>query len=299
MLEGKELIIATKQYAYEDRHKSWLHLVSTVIFFTLVCSTILISGNLFVKLFFSLIAGLTTVRLFVIYHDYMHKAILNKSKIANAYFTLFGLYILAPKSIWKRSHDYHHKHNSKLYTSSIGSFPIVTKEKYQSFSRKDRFYYLFSRNCCTILFGYLFIFFYGMCVQSLISNARRHWDSALSIVVHFSIITLLVFLVGWQNTVFLVLLPMFIACAMGSYLFYAQHNFPGVTFVDKDGWTYINAAMNSSSYMKMNPVMHWFTGNIGYHHVHHLNARIPFYKLPEVYEKMPELQQAKTTSLTL
>ena len=84
---------------------------------------------------------------------------------------------------------------------------------------------------------------------------------------------------------------------MGAYLFYAQHNFPTVTFTDKNGWTYIGAAMQSSSYMKMGSVMQWFTGNIGFHHIHHTNARIPFYRLPEVYEAFPEFQNPKTTSL--
>lgn len=93
------------------------------------------------------------------------------------------------------------------------------------------------------------------------------------------------------------LFPIIIAHAFGSYLFYAQHNFPGVTFENKDGWTYIKAALNSSSYMKMSPIMHWFTANIGYHHIHHVNAKIPFYRLPEAYEKVPELQNAKETSL--
>jgi omega-6 fatty acid desaturase (delta-12 desaturase) len=67
---------------------------------------------------------------------------------------------------------------------------------------------------------------------------------------------------------------------------------------DEDGWTYEGAALESSSFMRMPRILHWFTGNIGYHHIHHLNARIPFYRLPEVFEAIPELQQAKTTSLS-
>ena len=84
---------------------------------------------------------------------------------------------------------------------------------------------------------------------------------------------------------------------MGSYLFYAQHNFPDVSFNDSAGWTYEKAALESSSFMRTNRIMAWFTGNIGYHHVHHLNARIPFYRLPEVLREIPELQTPKTTSL--
>jgi omega-6 fatty acid desaturase (delta-12 desaturase) len=91
--------------------------------------------------------------------------------------------------------------------------------------------------------------------------------------------------------------PHFIASAIGSYLFYAQHNFPGVSFSDKAGWTYEKAALESSSFLKTGPLMAWFTANIGYHHVHHLNARVPFYRLPEVVKNIPELEAAKITSL--
>jgi omega-6 fatty acid desaturase (delta-12 desaturase) len=93
------------------------------------------------------------------------------------------------------------------------------------------------------------------------------------------------------------ILPLFIGSAIGTYLFYAQHNFPDVVFKDKGGWTYEGAAMESSSFLKTNPFMAWVTANIGYHHIHHLNHRIPFYRLPETYRAIPELRDVKTTSL--
>jgi omega-6 fatty acid desaturase (delta-12 desaturase) len=84
---------------------------------------------------------------------------------------------------------------------------------------------------------------------------------------------------------------------LGSYLFYAQHNFPGVVFRNNVEWSYANAALESSSYMKMNPFMEWVTANIGYHHIHHLNSRIPFYRLPEAMANIPGLQHPKVTTL--
>ena len=86
---------------------------------------------------------------------------------------------------------------------------------------------------------------------------------------------------------------------MGSYLFYVQHNFPDATFESKEGWTYIGAAFNSTSFLKMSRIMHWVTANIGYHHIHHVNARIPFYRLPETYKAFAEFQTPKTTSMRL
>lgn len=249
------------------------------------------------QIIFSVLAGLSLIRFFVIYHDFMHDSILKKSGLAEAIFTIFGLYILIPKSIWRRSHDHHHNHNSKLYGSSIGSYPIVTKKKFESLTQTEKRIYLFIRHPLNILFSYVFAFIIGTCLRSFFASPKRHWDSLISLVFHFGIMVGLILTVGWEMMFLGFLLPIFIAHAIGSYLFYAQHNFPGVTFEDKDGWTYINAALNSSSYMKMNPVMRWFTANIGYHHIHHVNSKIPFYRLPEAWQNIPELQNAKETSL--
>ncbi|HRH70053.1 MAG TPA: fatty acid desaturase [Flavobacteriales bacterium] len=294
----KELILATKPYAKEVRWKSWWHLFSTGAVLAGFFSGIFIPKSpLWLKSICSVFAGLTIARMFIIYHDHQHKAILQNSKFADAVMTLWGLFILAPTSIWKRSHDHHHTHNSKLYTSSIGSYPIVTVEKYKTFSKKERTVYKFIRHPLTITFGYLFVFMYGMCIRSFVNNRDKHWDSLLSLILHLAIGVTIVLTLGWTTFWLGFIAPAMIALGLGAYLFYAQHNFPTATFSDKEGWSYVNAALGSSSYMKMNPVLHWFTGNIGFHHIHHLNARIPFYRLPEVFRAIPELQHAKTTSL--
>ncbi len=294
----KELILATKPYAEEIRWKSWWHLFSTLfVLGGLYFVTFLNAAPIWVRIAASVLAGLTIARMFIIYHDHQHKAILQGSRFADAVMTLWGLFILAPTSIWKRSHDHHHKHNSKLYTSSIGSYPIVTKEKYKSMSRSDRAAYNFVRHPMTIALGYIFVFAYGMCVRSFVNSRDKHWDSLLALVLHVLTGAAIAFFLGWTSFFLGFLVPAIIALGLGAYLFYAQHNFPTATFAEKDGWSYVNAALGSSSYMRMNPVMHWFTGNIGYHHIHHLNARIPFYRLPEVYKAIPEMQMAKTTSL--
>src|SRR5438874_2063061 len=96
--------------------------------------------------------------------------------------TAFGIYILSPSSIWKRSHDHHHNHNSKLFTASIGSFPIATKNKYLDMTAKQRFAYLAIRHPLTILLGYFSMFIYGMCIRSFVSNPRKHIDSLVALI---------------------------------------------------------------------------------------------------------------------
>lgn len=297
MREGKQLILATKEFTKENRAKSWLLLLSTLFLLTgaFLC-TVLIQGIL-LKLIFSVLAGLLLVRMFIIYHDFQHHAILHRSLPASIIMTAFGILILAPQSIWKRSHDYHHAHNSKLFSASIGSYPIATKNKFLSMTPGEKRTYLAIRHPLTIIMGYFSMFIVGMCLSSFLSSPKRHLDSLLALVLHITLISFTITLAGWQIWFFAIFIPFFIASAMGAYLFYAQHNFPATTFSDKDDWKYEGAALESSSYMVMNPVMQWFTGNIGYHHIHHLNSRIPFYRLPEAYKAIPELQNARTTSL--
>ncbi|HLZ87044.1 MAG TPA: fatty acid desaturase [Puia sp.] len=297
MLSGKELILSTKEYASEDIRASWAHTVSTLGLLFLAHTGTLYMPTLIGKAACSVFAGLIIIRSFIIYHDFQHHAILYRSRTANVVMTVFGWYILAPASIWKRSHDYHHQHNSKLFSADIGSYPIVTKCKFQAMGRKQRFSYLAIRHPVTILFGYITMFIWGMCMRSFLNNPKKHLDSLFAILLHLAGSVLIWLIFGFQGWLLCVFIPFFIAQALGSYLFYAQHNFPGVVFKDRCGWTYEGAAMESSSYMRMGPFMQWCTGNIGYHHIHHLNCRIPFYKLPRAMECIGELQQAKITSL--
>jgi len=237
------------------------------------------------------------IRSFIIYHDYQHHTILHNSRTAKVMMTVFGWYILAPASIWKRSHDYHHQHNSKLFSADIGSYPIVTKDRFQAMDKRQRLGYLAIRHPLTMLFGYVTMFIWGMCLRSFLSNPRKHFDSLFALFLHVAGSVVIWLFFGFEGWLLCVLVPFFIGHAMGAYLFYAQHNFPGVVFKDRCGWTYEGAAMESSSYMRMSPFMQWCTGNIGYHHIHHLNCRIPFYKLPVAMRRIRELQAAKITTL--
>jgi omega-6 fatty acid desaturase (delta-12 desaturase) len=298
MRTGKDLIIATKPYAIDSTMRSWWHIGSTGVLLVAAVVGTLAEIHLVFRIISSVLFGLLMLRMFVIYHDQQHHAILPKSRLAEYLMRGFGILALSPSSIWRSSHNYHHKHNSKLRSAHIGSYPVMTRAEYERSPKSVRFQYLLMRHPLTILFGYIFVFFQGMCVYPFYNKPREHFDCLIAIIVHFAIGFALVWFFGWTALVLTLLIPHFIASAIGAYLFYAQHNFPTVEFFDRAGWAYEKAALESSSFMKMNPIMHWFTANIGYHHIHHLNARIPFYRLPEVKKAFPELDTPKTTSLS-
>lgn len=298
MLSGKELILATKPFAKEIRWKSWYYTFSSfLLLLGFLCGTYF-APYLWAKILCSIMSALLLARCFMIFHDYQHHSILRKSHLANAIFTVFGMYILTPASIWKRSHDHHHNNNSKLFSASIGSFPIMTKEKYREASEKEKKIYRAVRHPLTIIFAYFTMFLYGMCLQSFLSSPRRHWDSLVVLILHTGFAVFLGVYFGPMTWFLTLFLPLFLVHMLGAYLFYAQHNFPGVVFRRNIEWCYEHAAMESSSYMAMNPFMQWATANIGYHHIHHINSKIPFYRLPEAMAKIPELQKVSVTRLT-
>ena len=296
MRSSKELILATKTYTGEDRQKSWLETLGTILLVSIFLFVSFSALPLFVKFVASIISGLLYVRMFVIYHDYQHHAILQKSATAKIIMQFFGIYLLAPQTIWKRSHDHHHNHNSKLTISGIGSFPTISKKKFLSLTKAQQNLYLANRHWLTVIFGYITLFIYWLNVKSFIQSPAKHFDSFVALVFHFAMgafiwiqLGFAAFLLGW-------FVPFFLAFALGSYLFYCQHNFPGAEFKENQDWRYDHAALSSTSFMVMSKPMQWLTGNIGYHHVHHLNSRIPFYRLPEAMRDMPELHGVYTTS---
>jgi omega-6 fatty acid desaturase (delta-12 desaturase) len=297
MRTGKDLVLATKNYANDDTARSWWYVLSTAALLAAAWAGTWWNFPLPVRIVCSLATGLLLLRMFVIYHDQQHHAILPRSRAAEVFMRAYGLLAISPSSVWRSSHNHHHSHNSRLRGSHIGSFPIMTRDQFERSSKSERMQYLFMRHPLTILFGYVFVFLWGMCVYPFLNGPMRHLDSLLALLCHLLLGATLLWLGGWTALALSVVGPYTIACALGSYLFYAQHNFPSVSFASHGGWTYERAAIDSSSFMKMGGFMNWVTANIGYHHLHHLNSRIPFYRLPEAMAALPELQAPRTTSL--
>lgn len=294
---GQELLRATEPFAMESVPKSWWYVGST--FFLMIAA--LVGAGLApwwpVRLLLSLLGALLMVRAFITYHDYMHGAILRKSRLAWVLFRLYAAFALTPPRAWSKSHNYHHGHVGKISAASVGAFPVITAKMWREASAAERAIYRLQRHPLVVVFGYITIFALNICLRPLLENPKRHWDSALVLIAHFGLMTLLGVFGGFDVVFFVMLLPLTVASAMGSYLFFAQHSFKRMHIISPEAWSFYRAALESSSYMRLNKIMQWFTGNIGYHHIHHLNLRIPFYRLPEAMAAIPELQSPVTTSL--
>ena len=147
---------------------------------------------------------------------------------------------------------------------------------------RQKFEYLAITASVTIAMGYFSMFIFGMCIASFVSNPRKHYDSLIALIFTCTVSSYFYFpgmadlVLSFFSSFYNCLWPWAPTCFMHSIISPVSHS------AENNEWAYEKAAMESSSYMVMNPVMAWLTGNIGYHHIHHLNSKIPFYRLPEV-----------------
>lgn len=294
---GRELIDATRPYAEEQTLQSWWVFGSTFFALGATALAVLRAPWLPLRLALGAVEGLIIVRAFILFHDHLHGALLRKSKFAKWSLYLLGMFTLTPPTVWRQTHNYHHANTAKVVGSHIGSFPVLTTDLWKMATPAQKVLYRITRHPLSMLLGYFTVFLYGMCISPLRRNPRKHWDAALTLLFHAAMVAALTHWFGWAMCFQVLIFPLMVAFAAGSYLFYAQHNFPEMQIQSRQSWTYTRAALESSSYMKLGPVMAWFTGNIGYHHVHHLNPTIPFYRLPEAMAAIPELQHPGTTTL--
>jgi omega-6 fatty acid desaturase (delta-12 desaturase) len=296
----REILDATRPFARDARARSWAHVAVSFALLGGAGAAAVASPWWPLRIAASLIEGLTLVRIFILFHDFQHSAILRGSVAARVLFGAYGLLVMTPPRVWRETHNYHHAHNGKIVGSHVGSYPVVTVAMWSRMTPSQRFAYRASRHPLTILLGYFTVFGWGMCVAPLIRAPRKNGLAAVSaLAIQAALAFGFVHAWGWSAYVLGAWLPLAIAMASGAYLFYAQHNFEGAHFQPREDWSYVRAALESSSYMAMGPVMRFFTGNIGYHHVHHLNPSIPFYRLPEAMAGIPELGSPKTTTLRL
>ena len=294
---GKDLINAIRPFTRESRAKSWWCMLSTLCLLAVVLSVAALAPWWPVQLAFSLLGSLVMVRGFVVFHDYMHGAILRDSWAAKLILYVYGILLLTPARTWRETHNYHHAHVGQIGGPTIGSFPVLTTEQWSKTGFWARQWYRFNRHPMTILFAYVTVFLFTMCFESFAKNPRKHWMSLVTLVSHITLLWALWHFIGFSAMFFGCLFPAFFSSAVGAYLFYAQHNYPGTRIYMGEDWDYFQAALETSSYFKFGPVMNWFTGNIGYHHVHHLSASVPFYRLPEAMAAIPELQTPAVTTL--
>ncbi|RPF50631.1 fatty acid desaturase [Aquisalibacillus elongatus] len=289
-----------KRFEQSDTKASVWQMVNTIpplfLFWYLAYASL--SVSVWLSLACSIIAAGFVVRTFIIFHDCCHGSFLKNRKINHIVGTITGIITMFPYEKWKREHSIHHATSSNLDKRGTGDVWIMTVNEYVKASKMERLQYRLYRNPFVM-------FVLGPIHMLLISNRKNRKDAKSKEIkntyfTNVAIVVLwgaLIALVGWQSFLMIQLPVMFVSGMLGIWLFYVQHQFEDSYFEDEEQWDYVKAAIDGSSYYKLPRVLQWITGNIGYHHVHHLSPKVPNYYLENVHESTPELQDATTITV--
>jgi len=277
------------KYAQPDLWRSIWQVVNTLIpyFALFYLSMRSLEISFWLTLPLSILTAGFMVRTFIIFHDCGHGSFF-KSKTANTWLgRITGLLTFTPYYRWRHDHAIHHATAGDLDRRGTGDVYTMTVKEYLAAPWWKKFGYRVMRQP-------IFMFFFGSLIVFVITqripsgNGKREnasvWWTNLALA---GLITGMCLLFGWQAYVIVQLLVLFFGASAGIWLFYIQHNFEGVYWETHSQWDYFKASLQGSSFYKLPAILRWFSGNIGYHHIHHLGAKIPNYNLPRAYKENP------------
>jgi omega-6 fatty acid desaturase (delta-12 desaturase) len=299
--EGKvawQKIVAA--YAKPDLRKSLWQTTNTLIpyFALFYLSMRSVDVSLWLTVLLCILTAGFMMRAFIIFHDCGHGSFF-KSQRANDWLGIVtGLLAFTPYYRWKHQHAIHHATSGDLDRRGIGDVYTMTLQEYLDAPRWKKFGYRVMRNPFTmLLIGPLIVFVISERIPP--AKGKREiasvWWTNLALAV---IIPLMGLAFGWRNYLVTQLLVLFFGTSVGVWLFYVQHNFEGVYWERHARWDYFKASLLGSSFYKLPALLQWFSGNIGFHHIHHLGSKIPNYNLPKAYRETPIFQVKPLTILS-
>ncbi len=238
------------------------------------------------------------VRTFVVFHDCAHGSLFS-SKRANRWVgRLAGLLVLSPFERWRHDHAVHHGTSGDLERRGVGDIVTLTVQEYRARSWRGRLAYRLIRNPLFMFgLGPIAAMVVGPRIATRAQRPRLRHSVLGTDIVLFSLAAGLGWLIGWERLLLVWAPPALLAGSVGIWLFYVQHQFEDAYWQSADDWDYTQAALRGSSYLSLPRPLDFFTGYIGFHHVHHLSARIPNYNLQRAHRENPIFQEVPVLSL--
>ena len=279
-----------------DNYKASWQLINTLVpyfllWFVMIRSIQLGYSYLWTLAFAVPAAGLL-VRIFTLFHDCVHGSLFKSKKANRVVGYILGVLVFTSFEDWRYTHLQHHATYATLDSRGLGDVWTMTVTEYEEASTMTRLSYRFYRNPLVLVVGgALFNFLLANRIATKGVSIKQRIGLQFTNLCLVGLFLLGARLIGWQTYVLIQLPVLWLAGAGGIWLFYVQHQFEGGYWDHKKSWSSMRAAMEGSSFYKLPAILMWFSCDIGYHHIHHLNAKIPNYNLKKSYEAIPELRE--------
>jgi len=298
--KAKQLRKEVQPFAKSDTRASIVQMINTIapLLAAWIIGYYVVQFSPWYGLIAALIAAGFVVRTFIIFHDCTHGSFFKNKKANDTVGFITGVLTSFPYEKWKREHTIHHATSSNIDKKGIGDIDMLTIEEYMEKSKMGRLGYRLYRNPFVMFgLGPLFMVLVLNRFNRKDAKKKERMNTYLINAVVAALTVLMIVAFGWQSFLLIHGVTLFVAGALGIWLFFIQHTYEDSYFEYDSEWDYVKAAVEGSSYYKLPKVLQWITGNIGFHHVHHLSPRIPNYKLEEAHETVTPLQQATTITL--
>ncbi|MBI2534158.1 MAG: fatty acid desaturase [Deltaproteobacteria bacterium] len=293
---------AIGKYAYSDLSKSLWQLLDTFVpygvLWALMIFTVQRGYPYWVTLVLAVVAGGILVRVFILFHDCCHGSFFASHRANTILGYVSGILTFTPFADWRHAHNLHHATAGDLDRRGVGDIWTMTTAEYLAAPPRKRLVYRIYRNPF-VLFGpgaaLLFLFFQRFATKGAGKRERRSvflTNVALLVIVGTASLT-----IGFQTYLLIQLPVILIGASLGLWLFYIQHQFESVYWSRHESWDPMKVALEGSSYFKLPPILQWFTGNIGLHHIHHVRPSIPNYNLQRCHDDTPAFHAIKPVTI--
>ena len=259
-----------------------------------------LSVSYWLTAFLIILAAGFLVRLFIIFHDCGHGSYFKSQKVNRTVGMFFGILAFTPYDKWHNQHLRHHGSVGNLDKRGVGDVWTMTKEEYAAASKVEKFKYRTYRNPI-VMFGlgslYVFLIQNRLTQKGMTQKEKLNvYFTNMALLLIFAVMSLAI---GFGTFVILQLSILYIAAISGLWLFYLQHQYEDVNWFRNKEWNYRTVALEGSSFVKFPKLLQWFSGNIGFHHIHHLNARIPNYYLSKCYRENTIFKEVKPVTFIM
>ncbi|MBN1667235.1 MAG: fatty acid desaturase [Anaerolineales bacterium] len=289
---------AIASYQQPDVRRSIWQLVNTLgpYFILLALMYWSLGVSYWLTLLLAIPASGLLVRNFIIFHDCGHESFFESRRANTIVGYLTGILVFTPYHQWRHHHAIHHATAADLDRRGVGDVWTMTLDEYRQASTWKRFIYRAYRHpVIMFVFGSLIVFLINHRFPAREAKRRERNSVHLTNLAILGILVLAHFTIGLRAYVLIQLPVIWFATLAGVWLFYVQHQFDGVYWERHERWDFVQAALEGSSFYKLPKVLQWFSGNIGFHHIHHLSPRIPNYNLERCYRASPVFQVKPVT----